>query len=91
MDRAFYACEGVALVEGMAAFGLPIGVQYVVTWSSERAPWVRGLVAGEPQLVATRRDLEAVVFGTDGPFSVVARTEGSGDSSPSLEGVQRRI
>ena len=108
----------VALVEGITAFALLIGLQFLVTWSSVRAPWVRGFVTGEPQLVALRGellegalrrarvlpdevraavrargfrfldDVEAVVFETDGSFSVVGRTEGSGDSS--LDGVQRR-
>ena len=108
----------VALVEGITAFALLIGLQFLVTWSSVRAPWVRRVVTGEPQLVALRGellegslrrarvlpdevrsalrargfrfldDVEAVVFETDGSFSVVGRTAGSGDSS--LDGVQRR-
>lgn len=109
--------EGVALAEGVAVFALLIGLQYLVTWSSVRAPWVRGLVTGEPLLVvhrgamlegAMRRarvladevrsavrsqgyrwldDVEAVVFETDGSFSVVGRVDGSGGSA--LDGVQR--
>ena len=109
--------EGVALAEGVAVFALLIGLQYLVTWSSVRAPWVRGLVTGEPLLVvhrgamlegAMRRarvlpdevrsavrsqgyrwldDVEAVVFETDGSFSVVGRMDGSGGSA--LDGVQR--
>ena len=46
--------EGVALAEGVAVFALLIGLQYLVTWSSVRAPWVRGLVTGEPLLVVHR-------------------------------------
>ena len=110
--------QDVALVEGMTAFALLIGLQYLVTWTSVRAPWIRRFVTGEPQLVALRgelltgslrrvrvlpdevhsairgqgiqylEDVEAVVLETDGSFSVVARAQGSGDSS--LQGVQRR-
>lgn len=49
--------ENVALTEGAVAFALLIGLQYVVTWSSVRAPWVRRFVTGEPQLVAHRGEL----------------------------------
>jgi hypothetical protein len=46
--------EGVALAEGATAFALLIGLQYLVTWSSVRAPWVKRFVTGEPELVAYR-------------------------------------
>ncbi len=44
--------EAVALTEGIVAFALLIALQYLVTWSSVRAPWVRRFVTGEPYLVA---------------------------------------
>jgi uncharacterized membrane protein YcaP (DUF421 family) len=44
--------EDVALAEGATAFALLIGLQYLVTWSSVRAPWVKRFVTGEPELVA---------------------------------------
>jgi uncharacterized membrane protein YcaP (DUF421 family) len=44
--------EDLALAEGAAAFALLIGLQYMVTWSSVRAPWVKRFVTGEPELVA---------------------------------------
>lgn len=46
--------DGTPLGEGAAAFALLIGLQYLVTWSSVRAPWVKRLVTGEPTLVAYR-------------------------------------
>ena len=46
--------ESVALAEGAVAFALLIGLQYLVTWSSVRAPWVKRFVTGEPELVAYR-------------------------------------
>ena len=49
--------EGVALTEGLVAFALLIALQYVVTWSSVRAPWVRRIVTGEPHLVAFRGEM----------------------------------
>jgi uncharacterized membrane protein YcaP (DUF421 family) len=49
--------ESVTLAEGVAAFALLIGLQFAVTWSSVRAPWVRRVVTGEPRLVALRGEL----------------------------------
>lgn len=41
----------VALAEGVLAFALLIGMQYLVTWTSVRMPWVRQIVTGEPALL----------------------------------------
>lgn len=41
----------VALAEGALAFALLIALQYLVTWSSVRARWVRRLATGEPRLL----------------------------------------
>lgn len=43
--------KDVALAEGVAAFALLIGLQFVVTWSSVRARWVRRLATGEPLML----------------------------------------
>lgn len=43
-----------ALVEGMAALGLLIVLQFVVTWSSMRAKWVSRIVKSEPALLVHR-------------------------------------
>lgn len=43
--------RNVALAEGALAFALLIGLQYLVTWSSVRASWVKRLVTGEPALL----------------------------------------
>lgn len=43
--------KNVALAEGALAFALLIGMQYVVTWASVRARWVRQLVTGEPVML----------------------------------------
>lgn len=48
--------EDVALAEGALAFALLIGLQFVVTWSSVRARWVRQLVTGEPMMLLHRGD-----------------------------------
>ncbi len=45
---------GVTLAQGSLAFGLLIAMQYVLTWSSVRWPWVRRLVTGEPALLLYR-------------------------------------
>jgi len=44
----------VALAEGVLAFAVLIGLQFVVTWTSVRAGWVRRLVTGEPALLFHR-------------------------------------
>ena len=46
--------KDVALAEGVLAFGLLIGLQFAVTWTSVRSPWVRKLVTGEPSMLAYR-------------------------------------
>ncbi|WP_244612974.1 DUF421 domain-containing protein [Modicisalibacter radicis] len=45
---------GVTLLQGALAFGLLIAVQFLLTWSSVRWPWVRRLVTGEPALLMYR-------------------------------------
>lgn len=48
---ALLLTKDVALAEGVFAFVLLIGLQFAVTWSSVRMPWVRRLVTGEPQML----------------------------------------
>ncbi len=43
--------KDVALAEGVFAFALLIGLQFVVSWSSVRAPWVQRVATGEPQML----------------------------------------
>lgn len=43
--------KGVALAEGVVALALLIGLQFVVTWISVRARWVRQWVTGEPLML----------------------------------------
>ena len=49
--------QDVALAEGVLAFTTLIGLQFAITWSSVRAPWVRGVVTGEPTLLLYRGEL----------------------------------
>jgi uncharacterized membrane protein YcaP (DUF421 family) len=41
----------VALAEGVLAFFILVGLQFLVTWSSVRVRWVRRVVTGEPRLL----------------------------------------
>ncbi len=41
----------VALAEGVLALALLIGLQFVVTWSSVRMPWVRKVMTGEARML----------------------------------------
>lgn len=43
--------KDVALAEGALAFALLIGLQFLVTWTSVRAEWVRQVVTGEPLML----------------------------------------
>ena len=43
--------KDVALVEGVLAFLLLIGLQYMVAWLSVRSTWVEALVKSEPTLL----------------------------------------
>ncbi len=47
----------VSLSQGGVALAMLIGLQFIVTWSSVRAPWVRKLVTGEPSLLLFRGEL----------------------------------
>lgn len=44
----------VALAEGVTALGLLILLQFIVTWSSVRIKWVRGLARSEPRMLLYR-------------------------------------
>lgn len=43
--------KSVTLSQGVVAFALLIGMQFIVTWTSVRIPWVRKVVTGEPALL----------------------------------------
>lgn len=46
--------KNVALLDGLVAFALLLGLQYLVTWSSVRWRWVRRFVTGEPVMLLHR-------------------------------------
>jgi uncharacterized membrane protein YcaP (DUF421 family) len=46
--------EDVALAEGVAAFALLCGLQYVVTWLSVRSPAFQGVIKAQPVLLFFR-------------------------------------
>ncbi len=43
--------KDISLLQGGVAFALLIGLQFAVTWSSVRWPWLRKFVTGEPVLL----------------------------------------
>ncbi len=43
--------KSVALAEGLLALALLVGMQFVISWSSTRMPWLRRVVTGEPRLL----------------------------------------
>lgn len=46
--------KSIALAEGALAFALLVALQFIVTWLSVRAIWVRSLVTGEPRMLLYR-------------------------------------
>ncbi|MBS7455606.1 DUF421 domain-containing protein [Coralloluteibacterium stylophorae] len=46
--------KDVSLAQGLLAFALLVAMQFAVTWSSVRLPWVRRVVTGEPVLLVHR-------------------------------------
>jgi uncharacterized membrane protein YcaP (DUF421 family) len=48
-----------ALVDGLAAFFLLIGLQYLITWLSVRSLRVRKLVKNQPRILAFRGEVDA--------------------------------
>jgi uncharacterized membrane protein YcaP (DUF421 family) len=46
--------KGVALAEGVAAFALLVGMQFVITWASVRSGAVSRLVKSEPKMLLYR-------------------------------------
>lgn len=49
--------KDIGLADTVMAFGLLIVLQFLVTWSSVRLPWIRRAVTGEPRLLARRGEL----------------------------------
>lgn len=43
--------KNVTLAEGLTAFALLVVLQFIITWSSVRVPFIRKLVTGEPLLL----------------------------------------
>ncbi len=46
--------KDVSLAQGVLAVAVLIGLQFVITWTSVRVLWVRGVVTGEPVLLVHR-------------------------------------
>lgn len=51
--------DKVQLGEGIIAFLLLIGLQFVVTWTSVRVRWIRRVVTGEPEMLFERGEFLA--------------------------------
>ena len=43
--------KDVSLAQGAVAFALLIGLQFAITWTTVRMPWLRRIVVGEPLLL----------------------------------------
>ncbi len=49
--------KDVTLAQGVVAFAVLIGAQYIVTWTSVRYEWIRGVMTGEPLMLAYQGQL----------------------------------
>ncbi|MGB4859806.1 MAG: YetF domain-containing protein [Dokdonella sp.] len=49
--------KDVPLADGATAFAVLIALQFIVTWTSVRVPWIRKLVTGEPVLLLYRGEV----------------------------------
>jgi len=49
--------RNVAFAQGALALFLLVGLQYAITWSIVRAPWVRRLVTGKPALLVRNGEI----------------------------------
>ena len=48
--------QNVSLSDGLVAFALLIGLQYLVTWTSVRLQWVQRIITGDPIMLFYRGD-----------------------------------
>lgn len=46
-----FLSKDVALAEGVFAFAVLIGLQFLITWLTVRSPWLRRIVKAEPTLL----------------------------------------
>lgn len=72
--------KDVALAQGALALAVLVGLQFLITWSSVRLPWMRRAVTGEPALLLHRGEfLPAALRGervTEGEVRSVIRSAG---------------
>ncbi|NKE71229.1 YetF domain-containing protein [Candidatus Manganitrophus noduliformans] len=72
--------KNVALVEGILAFVLLIGLQYLVAWASVHSPFVRRIVKSEPALLFYRGEFLGEAMRrervTEGEVRAAIRAEG---------------
>ncbi|MCA1798873.1 MAG: DUF421 domain-containing protein [Xanthomonadaceae bacterium] len=75
----------VALAEGVLAFAVLVSLQYLITWGSVRARWLRRLVTGEPVLLLYRGEyLQGALRRarvTEDEVRTALRSEGLGDAA----------
>ncbi|MDQ6629033.1 MAG: DUF421 domain-containing protein [Pseudomonadota bacterium] len=75
--------KSTSLAQGLVAFALLVGCQFVVTWLSVRWRWVRKLVTGEPGLLLYRGEFIASAMRqcrvTEDDIRAALRAAGVGD------------
>lgn len=54
--------KDVTLAQGVLALAILVGLQFLITWSSIRARWIRRLVSGEPSLLLHRGEFLRVAM-----------------------------
>jgi uncharacterized membrane protein YcaP (DUF421 family) len=77
--------KDVALLDGIVAFGILIGLQFVISWLIVRHEWVRRLATGEPIMLLYHGNFlpEALLKARVSRDEVCAAVRGAGE--PSLQ------
>jgi uncharacterized membrane protein YcaP (DUF421 family) len=75
--------EDVTLAEGLLAFALLLGLQFIVTWATLRSPTIRKLVNEQPRLLLYRGEMLKGAMATEriSPDELMAAVRAGGHSS----------
>ncbi len=75
--------QAVSLAQGVLALAVLIALQFIVTWSSIRVPWLRRSITGEPQLLLKQGEfLSSALMSarvTEDEVRAAVRSAGLGD------------
>lgn len=73
--------KNVSLVQGLLAFGLLIGLQFLITWLSVRFSWIDNLVKAKPAMLLYRGEIRMDILRRErgNPHRTAYGAAGEGD------------